>query len=175
MSRRTRTHTAKGAAPTVHIPRQRGHRHGPQIIVVVSDEPTLTARATAATGRWVWKHRRTWAPTGLAILLLPVTGVVHLITPWAALVAAPAAAVPLAVLGWKAKGRPVRTPAEAAWLTILAALATAGLTWFSLALWAGPFMPVLMGLWSLTTLAAQVIWLISRRSTKPATAPEGTR
>ncbi|MCX4800604.1 hypothetical protein OG594_02765 [Streptomyces sp. NBC_01214] len=174
MSRRTRTHTAMGAAPNVHIPRQRGHRHGPQIIVVVSDEPTLTARVTAATGRWVWKHRRTWAPTGLAILLLPVTGVVHLITPWAALVAAPAVAVPLAVLGWKAnRAAAACTPAERARRASLAVLALTSLTWFSLALWFGPAAPVLMGLWSLITLHAQITWLFARLRTSHTT--KGTR
>ncbi|MFF4424898.1 hypothetical protein ACFY04_29705 [Streptomyces sp. NPDC001549] len=173
MSRRTRTHTAKGAAPTVHIPRQRGHRQGPQIIVVVSDDPTLTQRAAAASGRWVWKHRRTWAPTGLAILLLPVTGIVHLITPWAALAAAPAAAIPLAIQGWKAKSRPAGTPAERARRTSLAVLALASLTWLALALWVGPAEPVLMGLWSLITLHAQITWLFARlRSTLTA---KGTR
>ncbi|MFJ2749776.1 hypothetical protein [Streptomyces sp. NPDC087297] len=167
MSRRTRTHTAKGAAPTVHIPRQRGHRQGPQIIVVVSDELTLTRRATAASGRWLWKHRRTWAPSGLALLLLPLTGIVHLITPWAALVAAPAAAVPLAVLGWKAnRTAAAGTPAERARRTSLAVLALATLTWLCLALWFGPAEPVLMGLWSLITLHAQTTWLFARlRST----------
>ncbi|WP_053712583.1 hypothetical protein [Streptomyces sp. XY413] len=172
MSRRTRTHTAQGAVPTVHVPRQRGKRQGPQVIVVVSDEPTLTQRAAAATGRWVWKHRRTWAPTGLALLLLPVTGIVHLITPWAALVAAPAA-VPLAILGWKATRRPVPTPAAGARRIALAVLALASLTWFALALWFGPAEPVLMGLWSLITLDAQITWLFARlRSTLTA---KGTR
>ncbi|MFD7399644.1 hypothetical protein ACFV60_31965 [Streptomyces virginiae] len=171
MSRRTRT--AKGAAPTVHIPRQRGRHQGPQVIVVVSEEPTLTARATAATGRWVWKHRRTWAPTGLALLLLPVTGIVHLITPWSALVAAPAAAVPLAVLGWKAnRTAEAGTPAERARRIALAVLALASLTWFSMALWFGPAEPVLMGLWSLITLHAQVTWLFARLR---STTTKGTR
>ncbi|MFB7261076.1 hypothetical protein ACFCXH_02800 [Streptomyces nojiriensis] len=173
MSRRTRTHTAKGDAPTIRIPRQRGRRQGPQVIVVVAEEPTLTARATAATGRWVWKHRRTWAPTGLALLLLPVTGIVHLITPWAALVAAPAAAVPLMILGWKAKGRPVGTPAAGARRIALAVLALASLAWLALALWFGPAEPVLMGLWSLITLDAQITWLFARlRTTLTA---KGTR
>ncbi|MEU6902296.1 hypothetical protein [Streptomyces virginiae] len=174
MSRRTRTHTARGAAPTIHVPRQRGNRQGPQVIVVVSDEPpTLTQRAAAATGRWVWKHRRTWAPTALAILLLPVTGIVHLITPWAALVAGPAAAIPLAVLGWKAKGRPVLNHAAGARRIASAVLALAALTWLCLALWFGPAEPVLMGLWSLITLDAQITWLFARlRSTLTA---KGTR
>ncbi|MFG2750067.1 hypothetical protein [Streptomyces xanthophaeus] len=174
MSRRTRTHTAKGAAPrTVHIPRQRGSRQGPQVIVVVSDEPTLTSRAASASGRWMWKHRRAWAPTGLAVLLLAVTGIVHLITPWAALAAAPAGAVPLAVLAWRAGGRPVRTHTEAVRRTSLAVLALASLTWFSLALWFGPAEPLLMGLWSLITLYSQITWLFARLRSTPAA--KGTR
>ncbi|MFE9842499.1 hypothetical protein [Streptomyces goshikiensis] len=179
MSRRIRSTAAQTAAPrTVHIPRQRGSHQGPQVIVVVSEEPTLTARATAASGRWLWKHRRTWAPTGLTVLLLAVTGIVHLFAPWAAFIAAPAGVLPLAVWVWKSKTRSTQTRTASAWLTALGSLAAAGLTWFSLALWFGPFGPVLMGLWSLTTLAAQVMWLIGRRTTrsiKPATAPEGTR
>lgn len=180
MSRRIRTKAAQTATPhAVHIPRQRSsRRQAPQVIVVVSEEPTLTARATAATGRWMWKHRRTWAPTGLAVLLLAVTGIVHLFAPWAALIAVPAGGVPLAVWGWKAKTRSTQTRAASSWLNALAVLAAGGLAWFSLALWAGPFTPELMGLWSLTTLAAQVMWLIGRRTTstsKPATAPEGNR
>ncbi|MFG2234389.1 hypothetical protein ACGFNX_31110 [Streptomyces sp. NPDC048723] len=84
MSRRIRP----SAAPTVRIPRQRG---GQPVIVVLGpeQEPTLTARAVAASGRWLWKHRRTWAPTGLAVVLLAVTGLVHLIEPRTAWVLAP--------------------------------------------------------------------------------------
>ncbi|MEV7830327.1 hypothetical protein AB0P12_06815 [Streptomyces subrutilus] len=174
MSRRIRTTAAQSAAPrTVHVPRQRG-RQAPQVIVVVSEEPTLTARATAATGRWLWRHRRSWAPTGLAVLLLAVSGIVHLFAPWAAFIAAPAGALPLAFWGWKAKTSEVQTRTASAWRTALAILALAALAWFCLALWSGPASPALMGLWTLTALAAQVIWLIGRRSTatKPTTTEE---
>lgn len=163
MSRRTRI-TAKGAAPTVHIPRQRGSHQGPQVIVVVSEEPTLTARAAAASGRWVWKHRRAWAPTGLAVLLWAVAGIVHLITPWAALAIAPAGLAPLAVLAWKAKTAPAPTPVASAWWIALAVLALAAVAWLGLALWFGPARPALMGLWTLTTLTAQVLWVTTGRT-----------
>ncbi|GHI89879.1 hypothetical protein [Streptomyces xanthophaeus] len=49
MSRRTRPQ----AASTIHIPRQRGGRREPVILVVNPEPPTLTSRAAAATGRWV--------------------------------------------------------------------------------------------------------------------------
>ncbi|MCJ1678309.1 hypothetical protein MTF65_13320 [Streptomyces sp. APSN-46.1] len=179
MSRRIRTTAAPSAAPrTVRIPRQRG-RQAPQVIVVVSEEPTLTARATAATGRWLWRHRRAWAPTGIGALLLALTGVVHLFAPWAAFIAAPAGLAPLAFLGWKAKTSRTKTGMASAWRTALTVLALAALAWFCLALWSGPASPALMGLWTLTTLAAQVMWLIGRRRSTStpsttATAPEGT-
>ncbi|MCM1966213.1 hypothetical protein [Streptomyces sp. G1] len=164
MSRRIRTTAAQSAAPrTVRVPRQRG-RQAPQVIVVVSEEPTLTARATAATGRWLWRHRRAWAPTGLAVLLLAASEVVHLFAPWAAFIAAPAGVLPLAFWGWKVKTSETQTRTASAWRTALALLATASLAWFCLALWSGPASPALMGLWTLTALAAQVMWLIGRRT-----------
>ncbi|MEV6957375.1 hypothetical protein [Streptomyces sp. NPDC051183] len=177
MSRRIRTTAAQSAAArTVRIPRQRG-KQAPQVIVVVSEEPTLTARATAATGRWLWRHRRAWAPTGLAVLLLAVTGIVHLVAPWAAFIAAPAGLAPLAFWGWKAKTGPARSRTGSAWRTALGVLALAAIAWFCLALWFGPASPALMGLWTLTALATQVMWLIVHRPApaKPTiTAPEGT-
>ncbi|MFI5616715.1 hypothetical protein [Streptomyces sp. NPDC051567] len=180
MSRRIRTTAAKTAVPgTVRIPRQRG-RQAPQVIVVVSEEPTLTARATAATGRWLWRHRRTWAPTGLAVTLLAVTGLAHLTVPWAAFVAAPAGLVVLALLALKAKTAKARTGASSGWRTATGVLALAVLTWLCLAVWSGPARPPLMGLWALTTLAAQVMWLIARptptttESATTTTAAEGT-
>ncbi|MDK9494695.1 hypothetical protein QEZ40_002374 [Streptomyces katrae] len=177
MSRRIRTSAAQSAAPrTVRIPRQRG-KQAPQVIVVVSEEPTLTARATAATGRWLWRHRRAWAPTGLAVLLLATAGIVHLVAPWAAFIAAPAGALPLAWWGWKLKTGPARSRTGSAWRTAVAVLALVALAWFCLALWSGPASPALMGLWTLTALAAQVMWLIARRlpTAKPAAAaPEET-
>ncbi|MET3986486.1 hypothetical protein [Streptomyces sp. PvR034] len=177
MSRRIRTSAVESAAPrTVHVPRQRG-KQAPQVIVVVSEQPTLTARATAASGRWVWKHRRTWAPTGLAVLLLAISGIVHWFAPWAALIAAPAGLAPLGVWGWRAKTTSTPSRSVSAWRTAVAVLALAALAWFCLALWFSPAHTSLMGLWTLTALAAQVMWLIGRRTTstvKTASATEET-
>ncbi|MET9961462.1 hypothetical protein ABZ128_20805 [Streptomyces sp. NPDC006326] len=166
MSRRTRSQAAQAAFPTtVHIPRQRGRRRQvPPVIVVVSEQPTLTARATAATGRFVWRHRRTWAPTGIAVTLLVVAAVLHLLAPWTGLIAAAAGLAPLGHLVWLARTRPAGRTVWA-WRISLAVLALAGLSWLSLALWFGPASAALMGLWSLTTLTVQILWLTAGRTT----------
>ncbi|MEU7599907.1 hypothetical protein [Streptomyces sp. NPDC041003] len=166
MSRRSRSQAAQAAAPTtVHIPRQRGRgRQVPPVIVVVSEPPTLTARATMATGRFLWRHRRAWAPTGIAVALLVLASILHLFAPWTGLIAAAAGLVPLGWLAWMAKTRPAGRTVWV-WRIPLAGLALAGFGWLSLALWYGPASAVLMGLWSLTALAVQILWLTAGRTT----------
>ncbi|MFF3859194.1 hypothetical protein [Streptomyces sp. NPDC002209] len=160
MPRRTRSQAAQAAAPTtVHIPRQRGRRRqAPPVIVVVSEQPTWTARATVATGRFMWRHRRAWAPTGVAVGLLVVAAILHLFAPWTGLVVAVTGLAPLGYLAWMAKTRPASQTVWA-WRISLAALALAGLGWLALALWFGPLSAALMGLWSLTALTVQILWL----------------
>ncbi|MFF1779622.1 hypothetical protein [Streptomyces virginiae] len=164
MSRRMRP----SAAPTVRIPRQRGGR---PVIVVLSpeQEPTLTARAAAASGRWLWKHRRTWAPTGLAVVLLAVIGLVHLIEPRTAWVLAPLALAPVGVWAWTARRRPATSRTAKTWRALLAAAATGAIGWVPVAIWFGPTAPVVALAWALLTLAAQIAWLIARRLTTTAT------
>ncbi|KMO96987.1 hypothetical protein [Streptomyces roseus] len=166
MSRRTRSQAAQAAVPTtVHIPRQRGRRRQvPPVIVVVSEQPTLTARATMATGRFMWRHRRAWAPTGIAVTLLVLATILHLFVPWTGAITAAACLVPPGHLVWLAKTRPAGRTAWA-WRFTLAILALAGLGWLSLALWFGPANAALMGLWSLTTLTMQTLWLTAGRTT----------
>ncbi|MFF1495868.1 hypothetical protein [Streptomyces sp. NPDC058304] len=150
---------------TVHVPRQRGRgRQAPPVIVVVSEQPTLTFRATLATGRFMWRHRRTWAPSGIAVVLLVVAAILHLFAPWTGLLVAAAGLVPLGYLAWMAKSRPAGRTVWA-WRIALAVLALTGLGWLALALWFGPISAVLMGLWSLTTLTAQILWLTTGRIT----------
>ncbi|WP_371678346.1 hypothetical protein [Streptomyces sp. NBC_01276] len=164
MSRRTRPL----AAPTVRIPRQRG---GQPVIVVLSPEegPTLTARAVAASGRWLWKHRRSWAPTGLAVLLLIVTGLVHLIEPRTAWFLAPIVLAPAGVWAWITRRRPATSRTATAWRALLAAAVTGAVGWVPLAVWFSPAAPAVTVSWALLTLAAQVAWLITRRLTTTAT------
>ncbi|MFF1343648.1 hypothetical protein ACFVYT_38400 [Streptomyces sp. NPDC058290] len=166
MSRRTRSQAAQAAAPTtVHVPRQRGRgRQAPPVVVVVSEQPTLTARATMATGRFMWRHRRAWAPTGAAVALLVVAAALHLFAAWTGLIVAAAGLVPPGYLAWMAKARPAGRTVWA-WRVSLAVLAVASLGWLALALWFGPATAVLMGLWSLTTLTVQILWLTAGRFT----------
>lgn len=172
MSRRIRP----PAASTVRIPRQRG---GQPVIVVLSPEqaPSLSARAALALGSWVWKHRRHWAPTGLAIALLALTGLVHLIEPRTAWALAPLALTPLGVWVWIAWRRPATSRAAKTWRALIAAAAAAGVGWVPVAIWFGPAHPAVALIWALLTLAAQLAWLIGRPSTrtvKTGTATEGT-
>ncbi|WP_327265277.1 hypothetical protein OG444_30860 [Streptomyces sp. NBC_01232] len=165
MSRRTRTHTAKGAAPTVHIPRQRGRRE-PVILVVTSEPPpTLTMRAVLAVGRWGWKHRRAWVPTGISTALLPVTGIVHLIEPRTAWAFAALALAPAGMWVWGMLRRRPASRQAALWRALLVGLATACAAWMALAAGFGPHRPLLFLLWAVLTLAAQVGWLVARHLT----------
>ncbi|MER5727567.1 hypothetical protein ABT084_04285 [Streptomyces sp. NPDC002138] len=163
MSRRIRTTAAQSAAPqTVHIPRQRG-KQVPQVIVVVSEEPTLTARAAAASGRWVWKHRRSWAPTGIAVIVLMACGVVHLIEPRTAWFLAPLALAPVAVWVSITRRRPATSRTTTTWRALAAAAATGVVAFVPVAIWFSPTHPAVALSWALLTLAAQLAWLIAGR------------
>ncbi|MFI5672915.1 hypothetical protein [Streptomyces sp. NPDC051704] len=162
MSRRTRP----SAASTIHIPRQRGGRREP-VILVVSSEPslTLTSRAALAVGRWAWKHRLAWAPTAIAAALLIVTGAVHLIEPRTAWFLAALALAPAGVWAWGMLRRRSASRQAALWRAVLAAFATAVGAWIVLAVWFAPTRPALFTAWTVLTLAAQVAWLVARRLT----------
>ncbi|WP_327132122.1 hypothetical protein OG311_14325 [Streptomyces sp. NBC_01343] len=162
MSRRTRP----TAASTIHIPRQRGGRREPVILVVSSEpSPTLTSRAALAVGRWAWKHRLSWAPTAVATALLVVTGAVHLIEPRTAWFLAALALAPAGVWAWGMLRRRPASRQAALWRAALAAFATAVAAWFALAVWFAPTRPALFTAWTVLTLAAQVAWLVARRLT----------
>ncbi|MFD3542480.1 hypothetical protein ACFWUQ_23730 [Streptomyces sp. NPDC058662] len=164
MSRRTRPL----AAPTVRIPHQRGGR--PVIVVLTPEEgPTLTARAAAASGRWLWKHRRTWAPTGLAVILLVVTGLVHLIEPRTAWFLTPLALAPVGVWAWITRRRPATSRTTRTWRALLAAAVTGAIGWVPVAIWFSPAHPAVALAWALLTLSAQVAWVIARRLTTTLT------
>ncbi|MFD5620686.1 hypothetical protein [Streptomyces yangpuensis] len=156
MSRRIRP----PAASTVRIPRQRG---GQPVIVVLSPEqaPSLSSRAALAVGRWVWKHRRHWAPTGLALVLLILTGVVHLIEPRTAWALAPLALAPAGVWAWIARRRPAASRAAKTWRALITAAVTAAVGWVAVAVWFGPARPAVGLAWAVLTLVAQVAWLIA--------------
>ncbi|MFJ8717980.1 hypothetical protein ACIRD9_33230 [Streptomyces violaceus] len=164
MSSRTRTRSVKTAAGvhTVRIPRQRGRRSDP-FVIVVPERPSLTREALGFIGRGLWTFRRALAPTSLFLLAFLVGGLLHLIAWWSALVIAPVAAVPVVWLLVMQRRRPARA-AALAWRIGLAVLATVAAVWLALAAGFGPLNGSLALLWLLIWIAAQTAWLIIRPS-----------
>jgi len=164
VSRRTRARSLKAAAGvhTVHIPHQRGRRGAP-FVVVLPETPSLTREALSALGGLLWRSRGALAPTGLALLAVPLTWALHAIAWWSGLLLAPLAVVPLL---WLAVMQH-RCPAQGtvlAWRTGLAVLAALADAWVALAAGFGPLAGPLELLWLLTWLSAQTAWLIVRRT-----------
>ncbi|MET8969176.1 hypothetical protein [Streptomyces hydrogenans] len=167
MSRRSRPRTVQvpPGATTVRIPRQRGAKNAPPVVVLVSEpRPSLSSRLAQAAGGWAWKHRAAWAPTGYAVLAYVLTAVVHAIAPWMVYVLAPAALVPLLALAWVRAKHPGRVGERPGRLLTAAVLATLALGWAAATVHYGPLTVPLAWTWAGLTLAVQVFWLVVRRS-----------
>ncbi|KKD09551.1 hypothetical protein [Streptomyces sp. WM6386] len=164
MSSRTRTRKVRTAAGvhTVQLPRQRGRRAQP-FVVVVPEHPSLTREALGFVGRGLWMARHALAPTGLALLALAVTGLLHVIAWWSALVLAPTAIAPLVWFAVVQRSRPARG-STLAWRIALAVFATLAFTWAALAAGFGPWASPLPLVWLLTLIVVQTAWLIVRRT-----------
>ncbi|MEU0109675.1 hypothetical protein ABZ313_30545 [Streptomyces sp. NPDC006251] len=165
MPSRTRTRKVKTAAGvhTVHIPRQRGSRRAQPFVVVVPEHPSLTREALGFLGRTLWTARRALAPTGLAVLALAVTALLHAVEPWSGLVLAPATAATALGLVFVQRRRPARGTTFA-WRVGLAVFAAITCAWAALAAGFGPLAGPLELIWLLTWLTAQTAWLIVRRT-----------
>ena len=164
MSSRTRTRKVKTAAGvhTVQIPRQRGRRAQP-FVVVVPERPSLTREALGFVGRGLWMARHALAPTGIALLALVVTGLLHVIAWWSALVLAPVAVAPAVWFAVVQRSRPAHG-STLAWRITLAVFATLASAWAALAAGFGPWAGALPLVWLLTLIAAQTTWFIVRRT-----------
>ncbi|MEV0174922.1 hypothetical protein AB0I00_27850 [Streptomyces sp. NPDC050803] len=165
MSSRTRSRGVKTAAGvhTVRLPRQRGRRSAQPFVVVVPERPSLTREALGFLGRALWSGRHALAPTGLAVLALVVTAVLHLLAWWSGLLLAPLAAGPALWLAIIQRRRPARA-ATLAWRIGLAVLATLAGVWVALAAALSPFAGSLPLVWLLMLLVAQSAWLVVRRT-----------
>lgn len=161
MSSRTRTRGAAGVH-TVRIPRHRGRRSDP-FVVVVPERPSLTREALTALGGLLWRSRRALAPTGFAVLALVVAALLHAIAWWSGLLLAPTAAGPLVWLLVMQRRRPA-TGSVLAWRISLATLTTSAMAWLAMAAGFGPLAGPLELIWLLTLIAAQSAWLIVRRT-----------
>ncbi|CAM5421668.1 hypothetical protein [Streptomyces griseorubiginosus] len=160
MSSRTRTRAA--GVHTVRIPHQRGRRSQP-FLIVVPDQPSLTQEAFGFLGRVLWRFRAALAPTGLALLALVVTALLHVLGWWTGLVLAPLAVAPLVWLAVMQQRRPGRG-STLAWRIALALLATVTSTWAALAAGFGPLAGPLGLIWLIALIVAQSAWLIVRRT-----------
>lgn len=162
MSSRTRPRKVKTAAGvhTVHIPRQRGRRSEP-FVVVVPERPSLTREALGFLGRGLWSVRQALAPTGFAVLALGVTTLLHTIAWWSGLVLAPAAVAPAVWFAVVQRSRPA-PGSTLAWRIALAVFATLAFAWAALAAGFGPWAGPLPLVWLLTLIVAQTAWLIVR-------------
>ncbi|MFB9581719.1 hypothetical protein [Streptomyces goshikiensis] len=141
------------------------------MIVVVSEEPTLTARATAAAGRWLWRHRSQWAPTGIAVVLWLASGVAHLIQPAAAWWLAPLLLVPAGMWS-RARARRQTTFRSVQLLrAVLATLGAATAGWLVVAVAVGPARPATAVTWLALTLVVQTLWLLLRHTPAKASVP----
>ncbi|MFD5734367.1 hypothetical protein ACFWIY_16225 [Streptomyces sioyaensis] len=164
MSSRTRTRSAKAAGvTTVRIPRQRGRRAADPFVIVVPERPSLTRQALTGLALILWNHRRALAPTGAAVLAFAGTALLHAMAWWSGLVVAPLAVAPTLWLGFVHFRRPTQGSA-ALWRVALALLATVALAWAALAAGFGPLAGPLELVWLLTWIAAQIAWLIVRRT-----------
>ncbi|MFJ3771115.1 hypothetical protein ACIPX0_05405 [Streptomyces sp. NPDC090075] len=163
MSSRTRARGRRAASVTsINIPRQRGRRSQP-FIVVVPEHPSLTREALGFAGRLLWKSRSALAPTALALLALAVTAILHALSWWYGLVFLPVALAPGAWLGIMHVRRP-RTGSTLYWRITAAAAVTLAVVWLLLAAVFGPFAGPLEGIWLAGWILAQAAWLIVRRS-----------
>lgn len=162
MPSRTRSRGIKTAAGvhTVHIPRSRGRRSQP-FVVVVPEHPSLTREALGFLGHLLWRFRGALAPTGLALLAWPLTALLHALAWWSGFLLAPVAAAPLLWLAVMQRRHPSRA-SVLAWRSGLTVLATVALAWVALAAEFGPLAGPLPLIWLLAWLTAQTAWLVVR-------------
>ncbi|MBP5938552.1 hypothetical protein [Streptomyces acidiscabies] len=170
MSSRTRARTVKTAAGvhTVNIPRQHGRR-GEQVVIVVPERPTLTRIVAGWAGRALWRSRRALAPTALAVLAMPLAGVLHLLAWWSSLLLTPLAVAPAVWLLVVQRRRPAKG-SVVLWRAGLVALATVAAVWLCLAAGFGPLSGPLPLLWLLLLVAAQTVWFFV--GSRPARSEE---
>ncbi|MEI5102462.1 hypothetical protein RB200_33120 [Streptomyces sp. PmtG] len=151
-------------ATTVRIPRQRGRRQQ-SFVVVVPERPTLTGQALRTAGRLLWRHRLALLPTGLAVLSLAVTAILHTLAPWAGVLVAVIGLLPLLALLTPPLSRRWLKSGDRMWQWAAAVLAAVVGLWAALAILLGPLAGPLEVLWFLGLLAAYALRAAVRRTT----------
>lgn len=147
---------------TVRVPRSRGRRGDP-FVVVVPERPSLTRQALTGLALIAWDHRRAFAPIPLALLALGLSALVHSVAWWSGLVLAPVAAAPLVWL-WIVQHRHPEGGSALAWRIALSVTSTLAVGWAAAASLFGPFAGPLELLWLLALIGTQTAWPIVRRT-----------
>ncbi|MEU2606846.1 hypothetical protein [Streptomyces albus] len=158
-----RTRTVKVPGGTVRIPRQRGHRSQP-IIVVTPERPSVSRRLLGFLAVRLWEHRGALAPLVVAVAVWPLAALLHWWAWWTGLLLAPVAAVPLVWLARVQRHHPDALTAAVRWRTVLALLTAVAGAWTALAAAFGPLAGPLETCWLVIFAAVQTVWLIVRRS-----------
>ncbi|MFT2018148.1 hypothetical protein ACMA1D_20245 [Streptomyces sp. 796.1] len=147
---------------TIRIPRQRGRRSQP-VVVVVPDRPSWTREALGFAGRMLWRFRRALAPAAAALFALGVTALLHAVAWWSGLALAVVAIVPLVWLVRTQHTHPA-TGTALGWRIALTLVAVTTLVWLALAAGFGPLSAPLLLAWLVLAIGAQAAWLFVRRS-----------
>lgn len=150
-------------AGTVRIPRQRGRRSRQPFVVVVPERPSLTRELSGIAAGMLWNSRRALAPTGLALLALALTALLHALAWWSGLVLAPAAVAPLVWLAIVQRSHPARGSALV-WRIALSVSSSVAAGWAAAASVFGPLAGSLELWWLLALICTQTAWLIVRRT-----------
>ncbi|MFD9909511.1 hypothetical protein [Streptomyces sp. NPDC059063] len=167
-TRRVRTTKTSDGATTVRIPGQRGRKGQTFVLLVQPGRPTPARRVLAVLGRLLW--RPCLLPTGLAVLLLALTAILHVLAPWTAYLLAGAGLIPLAVVlarpvSERKDGGRFRESLNGLLLGVALGSAAVGL-WAALAVELGPLAGPLEILWFLGLLAAQGLRLLPGLTSK---------
>ncbi|MCI3930196.1 hypothetical protein [Streptomyces sp. AN091965] len=163
MPSRTRTRKTSSGVHTVRIPRGRGRR-GQPFVVIVPERPTLTLEAlgVAACG-YLWRARTSLYPTVLAVLGFVLAAVLHVLAWWSCFLPGAGVVAPLAWLAVAQRSDPA-AGAELALRAALASALTLAALWLTAAMAFGPTTGPLELIWLLALIGAQAIWLIIRRT-----------
>lgn len=147
---------------TVRLPRQRGRR-GEPFIVVVPERPSLTRQALTGLGSVAWTHRGALAPIPVALLAFGSTGLLHTVAWWSGLLLAPVAVAPLVWLWIVQRSHPAAGSALA-WRIALSVTSMLAAGWMAAAATFGPLAGPLELLWLLALIGTQTAWPIVRRT-----------
>ncbi|WPO69937.1 hypothetical protein [Streptomyces sp. KN37] len=162
MNSRTRTSKAAAGVHTVRIPRRRGRR-GQPFIVVIPEHPTVTRVALGTVGRALWKARTSLYPTALAVLGFVLAAVRHVLAWWSCFLPATAVVAPVAWLAVMQRSNPA-CGSSLAWRIGLTSATSLAASWLTTAVAFGPTAGPLELLWLLALLGTQIAWPIVRRT-----------